>query len=65
MLIPLIIFPLFIPILIFGSGAISSLIFIGFEDLFIRQILILSGISGLSVALCPFACSYILKVNYD
>ena len=65
LLIPLIIFPLFIPVLIFGSGAISSLIFVGFEDLFIRQILILSGISGLSVALCPFACSYILKVNYD
>ncbi len=65
LLIPLIIFPLFIPILIFGSGSISSLIFIGFEDIFIRQILILSGISGLSVALCPFLCSYILDVNYD
>ena len=47
LLIPLIIFPLFIPTLIFGSGAISSLIYIGLEDLFIRQLLILSGISGL------------------
>ena len=38
LLIPLIIFPLFIPILIFGSGAISSLMYIGFEDLFLRQV---------------------------
>ena len=65
LLIPLIIFPLFIPTLIFGSGAISSLIFVGFEDLFIRQLLILTGISGLSIALCPFGCKYILEVNYD
>ena len=65
LLIPLIIFPLFIPTLIFGSGAISSLIFVGFEDLFIRQLLILTGISGLSIALCPFGCKYILDVNYD
>ena len=65
LLIPLIIFPLFIPTLIFGSGAISSLIFVGFEDLFIRQLLILTGISGLSLALCPFGCKYILDVNYD
>ncbi len=65
LLIPLIIFPLFIPILIFGSGAISSLMYIGFEDLYIRQVLILTGLSGLSIALCPFACSYILNVNYD
>ncbi|GIS06554.1 MAG: hypothetical protein CM15mP109_13100 [Candidatus Dadabacteria bacterium] len=40
--------------------------YIGFEDLFIRQVLILTaGLSGLSIALCPFACSYILNVNYD
>ena len=61
----LLIIPLTIPILIFGSGAISSLMYIGFEDLFIRQVLILTGLSGLSIALCPFACSYILNVNYD
>ena len=65
LLIPLIIFPLFIPTLIFGSGAISSLIYVGLEDLFIRQLLILSGISGLSISLCPFISGYILDANYD
>ena len=65
LLIPLIIFPLFIPTLIFGSGSISSLIFTGFEEIFIRQIYILLGISGLSIAICPLICNFILDSNYD
>ena len=65
LLIPLIIFPLFIPTLIFGSGSISSLIFSGFEEIFIRQIYLLIGISGISLVICPFICSYILDSNYD
>jgi heme exporter protein B len=65
LLIPLIIFPLFIPTLIFGSGSISSLIFSGFEEIFIRQIYLLIGISGISLVVCPFICSYILDSNYD
>lgn len=65
LLIPLIIFPLFIPTLIFGSGAISSLIFTGFEEVFFRQMNILLGISGLSLVICPFISGFILDSNYD
>ena len=62
---PIIVLPLFLPIIIFGIGALNVVIFNGFEDLYIRQIAFLAGISGLSVALCPIASSYIIKANYD
>jgi len=65
LLLPLIVFPLFLPTLIFGSGAISSLVFSGFEEVFLRQMYILSGISGLSMVICPFITSFILDSNYD
>ena len=65
LLLPLIVFPLFLPTLIFGSGAISSLVFFGFEEIFLRQMYILAGISGLSVVICPFITSFILDSNYD
>lgn len=65
LLLPLIVFPLFLPTLIFGSGAISSLVFSGFEEIFLRQMYILAGISGLSVVICPFITSFILDSNYD
>ena len=64
LIMPIIILPLFLPILIFGIGALNVLIFNGFEDLYIRQIALLAGISGLSMALCPIASSYIIKANY-
>jgi len=65
LLLPLIVFPLFLPTLIFGSGAISSLVFFGFEEIFLRQMYILAGISGLSLVICPFITSFILDSNYD
>ena len=65
LLLPLIVFPLFLPTLIFGSGAISSLVFSGFEEIFLRQMYILAGISGLSLVICPFITSFILDSNYD
>ena len=65
LLLPLIVFPLFLPTLIFGSGAISSLVFSGSEEVFLRQMYILSGISGLSMVICPFITSFILDSNYD
>ena len=65
LLLPLIVFPLFLPTLIFGSGAISSLVFSGSEEVFLRQMYILSGISCLSMVICPFITSFILDSNYD
>ena len=65
LIMPIIVLPLFLPIIIFGIGALNVIIFNGFEDLYIRQIAFLAGISGLSVALCPIASSYIIKANYD
>mgnify|MGYP000859811225 FL=1 len=65
LIMPIIILPLFIPILIFGSGAISIILFSGFEELYFRQIALLFGISGLSIVFCPLISFYIIKTNYE
>ena len=65
LIMPIIILPLFLPILVFGVGALDVLIFNGFEELFLRQIALLAGVSGLSMAFCPIASAYIIKTNYD
>ncbi|MEC7381297.1 MAG: heme exporter protein CcmB [Pseudomonadota bacterium] len=65
LIMPIIILPLFIPVLIFGSGAISTILFSGLEELYFRQVAILSGISGLSAAFCPLISSYIIRTNYE
>tara|TARA_B100000927_G_scaffold25387_1_gene19044 strand:- start:322 stop:996 length:675 start_codon:yes stop_codon:yes gene_type:complete len=65
LIMPIIILPLFLPILVFGVGALDVLIFNGFEELFLRQIALLAGVSGLSIAFCPIASAYIIKTNYD
>ena len=65
LIMPIIILPLFLPILVFGIGALDVLIFNGFEELFFRQLALLAGISGLSMAFCPIASAYIIKANYD
>ena len=65
LIMPIIILPLFIPVLIFGSGAISTILFSGLEELYFRQVAILSGISGLSVVFCPLISSYIIRTNYE
>ena len=61
LIMPIIILPLFLPILVFGVGALDVLIFNGFEELFLRQIALLAGVSGLSIAFCPIASAYIIK----
>tara|TARA_Y100001970_G_scaffold24819_1_gene29635 strand:+ start:946 stop:1620 length:675 start_codon:yes stop_codon:yes gene_type:complete len=65
LIMPIIILPLFLPILVFGVGALDVLIFNGFEELFLRQLALLAGVSGLSIAFCPIASAYIIKTNYD
>ena len=65
LIMPIIILPLFLPILVFGVGALDVLIFNGFEELFFRQLALLAGVSGLSMAFCPIASAYIIKTNYD
>lgn len=65
LIMPIIILPLFVPILIFGSGAISIILFSGFEELYFRQIALLFGISGLSIVFCPLISFYIIKTNYE
>ena len=65
LIMPIIILPLFLPILVFGVGALDVLIFNGFEELFFRQLALLAGVSGLSMAFCPIASAFIIKTNYD
>jgi heme exporter protein B len=65
LIVPIIILPLFLPVLIFGAGALSTLIFNGFEEVYIRQLFVLAGLSGLAIVFCPIISSYVIKVNFE
>ena len=62
MLISLIIVPLYIPVLIFGAGAVRYAA-TGFDAQ--PQLLLLAGMLSLAVALAPFAISAGLRISVD
>ena len=62
MLISLIIMPLYVPVLIFGAGAVRFAAQ-GFDAQ--PQLLLLAGMLSLSVALAPFAISAGLRISVD
>ena len=65
LILPIIILPLFLPVLIFGAGSLSTLIFNGFEEVYIRQLFVLAGLSGLAIVFCPIISAYVIKVNFE
>jgi heme exporter protein B len=62
MLISLLIMPLYVPVLIFGSGAVQ---FSAQGNSGEPQLLILAGMLSLAVALTPFAVAAALRLSVD
>jgi len=62
MLISLIILPLYIPVLIFGSGAVQFAVS-GNDST--PQLMLLGGMLSLAVALAPFAIAAGLRISVD
>jgi heme exporter protein B len=62
MLISLLILPLYVPVLIFGSGAVRMGVSGGDP---LPQLLLLAGMLSLAVALAPFAISAGLRISVD
>lgn len=62
MLISLLILPLYVPVLIFGSGAVQYAV-AGNDPL--PQLLLLAGMLSLSLALAPFAIGAGLRISVD
>ncbi len=60
LLLPLLILPLFMPILIFGVGALS-----GAPGAFWQSVLLLAALSLFSVATMPFAAAFALKLSLE
>ena len=60
LLLPLLVIPLFIPVLIFGTGAMQGTIM---QQPVSAQLSILAALFLFSLASAPFACSAALKVS--
>lgn len=62
MLLSLLVLPLYVPVLIFGSGAVQ---FAAQGNSAQPQLLILAGMLALAVALAPLACAAGLRISVD